>query len=322
MRSKTSGDNEVIQPHLQISFYYRLQTLKEIYLQGALKNTVQSLDIATLDDELAEWVSAGSLKRVASFGVRGEVFFPVPCIILKNPFLLGYYRLLFGISQKEFEKRGLGKFKRLEERGDITTNLKRQIPALCRSLIKTAQALVDGIDDVSPAVAHELQLLTIGPQLRGRENNQIGKGATREVFDLMMKIVSRYVKDKTERTILIENDSNRHVLIEFLSDPDIRITEKLPTGVRPLVSMEIKGGADASNIHNRLGEAEKSHQKARNLGFFEFWTITRVNVDPGVARRESPTTSRFFHLSRIMNRRTREHAEFRDLLGSLSGISR
>ena len=32
---------------------------------------------------------------------------------------------------------------------------------------------------------------------------------------------------------------------------------------RPLVAIEVKAGTDASNIHNRIGEAEKSHLKAR-----------------------------------------------------------
>jgi hypothetical protein len=86
------------------------------------------------------------------------------------------------------------------------------------------------------------------------------------------------------------------------------------------VSIEVKGGTDISNIHNRLGEAEKSHQKARNRGFFEFWTIVRCDVDPAMAARESPTTSRFFHLDRISDQKAPEHREFRDLLGSLLGI--
>jgi hypothetical protein len=90
--------------------------------------------------------------------------------------------------------------------------------------------------------------------------------------------------------------------------------------VRPLVSIEIKGGRDVSNIHNRVGEAEKSHRKAKNLGFLEFWTIIRVAVDPAVIQRESPTTSHFFHLDRIKDPATQEYKEFRDRIGSLMGI--
>ncbi len=56
------------------------------------------------------------------------------------------------------------------------------------------------------------------------------------------------------------------MLIEFSSDPDVLITEKLQSGVRYILSIEVKGGTDASNIHNRLGEAEKSHLKAKKFG--------------------------------------------------------
>ena len=148
----------------------------------------------------------------------------------------------------------------------------------------------------------------------------MGQDATKDVFELIKDIVNTYIKETTKRTIIVENDSGRTVLIEFLSDPDIRITEKLKTHMRPLVSIEIKGGTDASNIHNRLGEAEKSHQKARNRGFFEFWTIIRVDVNQELARKESPTTSHFFHLDRIKISSTQDHQKFRELLGSLIGI--
>ena len=92
----------IIQPNLQISFYFRLQIVRDLYLQNALKKTVNKLDIKNLDNELANYVSPDKLRHVAAFGLRGEVFFPIPCILEENPFLLGYYRLLFGLSQKEF----------------------------------------------------------------------------------------------------------------------------------------------------------------------------------------------------------------------------
>jgi len=225
------------------------------------------------------------------------------------------------MSQKEFYGKGpFGRFKRLEERGTLTASLKTELPALCAGLTKSAELLVESIDEISISIIHDLQLLTLGPQLRGGANTKIGQASTKEVFVLMKQLVSAYMKEATERTILIENDSRRKVLIEFFSDPDVRITEKLPSGTRPLVSIEIKGGSDVSNIHNRVGEAEKSHQKARNRGFFEFWTIIRVDVNAEMIKRESPTTSHFFHLDRIVDVTTQEHAQFRDLLGSLMRI--
>ncbi|MFZ2448171.1 MAG: XcyI family restriction endonuclease [Syntrophobacteraceae bacterium] len=311
----------LIKPNLQISFYFKLQAIRDLYFHEAIKKTIEALDIKVLDEQLSSYVDAASLKRVASFGLRGEVFFAVPCLLEQNPFLLGYYRLLLGLSQKElFNKGPFGRFKGLEERGEIPRSVKSQIPALCSSLVKSAELLVGGVDDLSLSIVHELQLLTLGPQLRGGSNTSIGQEATREFFSVIKDLVSPYIKDATKRTIHLENDSKRSVLIEFSSDPDVQITEQLQTMVRPLVSIEIKGGRDASNIHNRVGEAEKSHRKARNRGFFEFWTIIRVDVDPTVIQRESPTTSHFFHLDRLKDPSTLEYKEFRDRLGSLMGI--
>jgi len=321
MTSSTEETFPVLDPGLQISFYRRLQEIKEMYLQNALKRTVESVDIEKLDDQLVEYVDREYLSRVASYGLRGEVFFPVPFLLDANPHLLGYYRLLFGLSQKEFYNKGpFGRFKRLEEKGEIPARVGRSVLPFCRSLVKTAQRLLDGIDDLSLGVVRDLQLLTFGPQLRGSRNTWLGQAATQEVFDLIRDIVAPYTVQITARTIRIENDSKRTVLIEFFSDPDVRIMEKLPSATRPLVSMEIKGGADRSNIHNRLGEAEKSHQKAKSRGFFEFWTIVRCQIDPAVAREESPTTSHFFHLDRIKDPTTSDHTRFREMLGSLIGI--
>jgi len=112
----------------------------------------------------------------------------------------------------------------------------------------------------------------------------------------------------------------RPVLIEFGADPDVFVTEKLGASIRHVLSVEVKGGADASNIHNRLGEAEKSHLKAKKLGCTDLWTILRVDIDTTTAQRGSPTTTRFFNLDRIRDRRSREFQEFREELCSRLGI--
>ena len=101
------------------------------------------------------------------------------------------------------------------------------------------------------------------------------------------------------------NAANRRVVIAFASDPDIVIRERLSTGAdRNVIAIEIKGGHDVSNIHNRVGDAEKSHQKAREAGFVECWTIINVDrFDEVKLRRESPATDRFFRLSALPPRR-------------------
>ena len=318
---ETAAQFPVLDPHLQVAFYHRFLELEHLYLQDALKRTVAGIGLDSLNAELSHYVAAEHLSRVASFGLRGEVFFPVPLLIHAEPRLVGYYRLLFGFSQKEFYNKGpFGRLKQLEDGGKIPAPLELVIIPFCQSLIRTAEVLVTEIDDLSFSVVRDLQLLTLGPQLRGSRNTKLGQDATQEVFSLIKSIVEPFISEATDRTIRIENSSGRTVLIEFFSDPDVRIVEQLPSSVRPIVSIEIKGGEDRSNIHNRLGEAEKSHQKARNRGFFEFWTILRARVDLPLARRESPTTSHFFDLNSIKQTSTPEHVHFRELLGALVGI--
>lgn len=319
----TGGDDcfPPIEPKLQISFYYRLQTLKDTYLEGAMRKTVSTLDVETINAELSTYVTTEALRRVASFGLRGEIFFAVPCVIRANPFLLGYYRLLLGLSQKEtYQKSGLGRFMRLENTGLIGLGLDEAIPSLCKCLNGGMARLVSSIDELSLPVVHDLQLLTIGPQLRGSANTTVGQAATQEFYGILERLVSSYKTDSTPTSITLVNDSGRTVRIQLSSDPDVSIVEVLPTQERPLVSIEIKGGTDPSNIHNRLGEAEKSHLKARIRGFSEFWTVLRVDIGDAMRRSESPTTTRFFHLDYIKDVASEEHTSFNDLLRSVLSI--
>ena len=65
-----SDDLPVIEPGLQVSFYYRLQSMRGLYLREALGTTVANLDIKRLDRQLAECVSRKSLSRLAKLGLR------------------------------------------------------------------------------------------------------------------------------------------------------------------------------------------------------------------------------------------------------------
>ena len=180
--------------------------------------------------------------------------------------------------------------------------------------------LVEELDELSLAIVRDLQLLTIGPQLRGGANTDIGTSATYTIFNLIKEMVSDYMLEMANKKMVIKNDSERIIEIKFSSDPDISIIEHIGERIRPLVSIEIKGGRDASNIHNRLGEAEKSHQKAKNRGFFEFWTIIGVDIDYSFAGKESPTTSYFFNFDKIQDPQAEEYRAFRDILSSLLSI--
>jgi hypothetical protein len=169
----TQATLPVLRPTGQIDFYSRLHAVRRRYLHEAMKETMQdsAFDLRALDDELASFVDAVHLKRLASFHLRGEAFFPVPYLLIRNPHLLGYYRLLYGFSCKAFYEQGpFKRFQRLENDGRLESRIAPQIPSLCRSLCATGGLLVELIEHVSLSVVNELQILTLGAQFRGSGN--------------------------------------------------------------------------------------------------------------------------------------------------------
>lgn len=315
----------IFNPDLQIGVYGRLKEIRKRLLVEALGNTIKNLRVSEIDAELNKYVNEASLNKVATFGIRGEFFFPVPTIIRANPFLLGYYRLLYGISQKEMYNsdsygKYYGKFKRLEEVGVISERTDPYIEALCSSLIATGEVFVDYLDEISVELVNDLQLLTLGPQLRGSINTKIGSDATAEAITLITNMVEPYIQRSTGKRIIIKNDSERQIKIEFLSDPDVKIEEMVNSNWVPKVAMEIKGGKDRSNVWNRIGEAEKSQLAAAEYGFAHRWTIIRVDVDTEEASVKSPSTTMFFNLDRIQDPEDQEYSSFRDNFSSILGI--
>jgi hypothetical protein len=311
-------------PELQINFSYALGHIRNTYLQEALSKAVDAIDISTLDSQLSKLVPAASLKSLARHGLRGELVFPVPYLLENSPKLIGYYRLLLGFSQKAFYSSdfGLSGFKSMEEKGLLSKNVKNLLPELCKSLVQSSCLLIDGIgtDRVSKQLLDDLTLLTVGPQLRGGANVKKGVVGIVKVFESIHKIVKKGASFSSESRIEILNAAGRKVLIEFAPDPDIVIREEIsPDTYRNIIAIEVKGGTDFSNIHNRIGEAEKSHQKAKARGYVECWTVVNVDrIDLQMAHRESPSTNRFYILSDLSSN-SPEYQDFRSRVISLTG---
>jgi len=320
------SDINIPAPTLQIDFSFALGQIRSVYLQDALSKTVDNIDIATLDKQLSQYVPQDNLKALAKRGLRGELMFPVPCMLEANPFLLGYYRLLLGFSQKEFytKKFGVSGCKSMEVKGTLTFKNQERLPCLCEGMVYSACALLDGIgvDRVSKELLDDLTLLTVGPQLRGGANVKKGVAGIIEVFEVIHNIVEHAATKLTQSTIQIINAAGRKVSIEFAPDPDIVIYEEMnDISIRKLIAIEIKGGTDFSNIHNRVGEAEKSHQKAKSDGYVECWTVVNVDrIDMNMARRESPSTNRFYRISALKSGKGEEYDDFKNRIIALTGI--
>lgn len=314
-------------PDLQIDFSKSLKTIRNEFLQQALMTTVRNSSLQEIDAQLREYVSEDDLKLLAAHGLRGELLFPVPYLLCQNPRLLGYYRLLLGFSQKAFYGReiGAGLFKSMEEKGMLSKRQEELLPDLCMDMVRCASLLLAALDeeDIERQFLDDLTLLTLGPQLRGGANVKKGTAGIVVVFKIIREVVKEGITEQNDNRIEINNAAGRNVVIQCAPDPDIVILEEMgPDSHRNVIAIEVKSGTDFSNIHNRLGEAEKSHQKARQVGFVECWTIINVDsIDLEVARRESPSTNRFYRISEIKKGTGEEFLDFRSRIISLVGIS-
>jgi hypothetical protein len=303
-----------------------LSQLRKLFLREALANAIQSIDLSCLNKELDGFAPKRDLQLLAANGIRGEFVFAIPLILRTKPNLLGYYRLLLGFSQKEFySQSGLGRFKAMEMEGKLPPRAEREIEELTKALNNRASELLNeiGFENVTLNLLEELSLLTLGAQLRGGKNTRIGKLANRAVFEIIQQIAGGSLVAASNTSLELRNAAQRRVIISFSADPDISIREELAPGkLRDVVAIEIKGGTDKSNIWNRLGEAEKSHQSAKQRGFAQFWTIYNVDrLDLAKAREKSPTTQKFYNLRDLSSAASPEFLDFRDQLIALLGIT-
>lgn len=295
------GSFKKLEPDIGIQLFDSLRALRPLYLQDGVSLAVEAVGAQTVDSELADFVGDESLTRLASLGIRGERVFPVPSIIRARPTLIGYYRMLLGISRKSWRQTyGYQRFEGAESNGVLTAARDAEIPQLCRTMTDALDRLVSAMYSFSDRDLEDLTLLTLGPTLQGQRNVAIGTEAARVVRACFLGIAGEAVEFDSEAHLRVRNAANRAVEIEFGSDPHVRVVEVTPEGREPLLAIEIKGGSDVSNAHNRAGEAEKSHLKAAQLRFQSRWTLIALEgVDRDRVRTESPSTTDFFDYPQI-----------------------
>jgi hypothetical protein len=216
----------------------------------------------------------------------------------------------------------MGPYKSMESRGLINPKTKPDLDKFCTVM---AEHLSELVRQISPKITArdiaELPLLTLGAQLYGSNNNAIGRKATLDVFLSVVEIVKAFIVAQDSKKIIIKNASNRKVVITLSSDPDIRIQEEFDGKLRNKVAIEIKGGTDISNAHNRAGEAEKSHLKAKMKNFANYWTlITKAGLSMKKLKQESPTTSGWFDVAEVLAREGEDWDEFKSRFAGEAGI--
>ena len=308
----------------QVIFHQLLIAARKNWLFDALKTALRQAEPNAVKRQLSTYVPADVQQILAAAGVRDEHVFPVPVLLETAPTLVGYYRLLLGVPQKTFYKSGsgMGQFKRMETAGHLNPEKRPDLEAFCSAMSESLSTLVR---QMSPHIKRrdvsDLQLLTLGSQFQGANNNTIGKQATVDVFLSVFDLVKHNAVDRDERRIVLKNASGRKVIIALASDPDIRIQEDFGGRLTNKVAIEIKGGTDISNAHNRAGEAEKSQQKAKREGFRDFWTIISTDgLKIEKLKSESHTTNSWFDVAQVLAREGEDWSEFKTRLAETAGI--
>ncbi len=289
----------------------------------ALSGALGQLDQKAVKAQVSTYVPADVQKIIAAAGVRDEHVFPLPVVLEAKPSLVGYYRLLLGSPQKTFYQSatGLGAFKRMEESGAISERNRARLPEFCRAMAVPLAELVRQIPNISDRDLRELPLLTYGSQLQGSNNTQIGKKAMQDVFMAITEIVQKHITKRASSRLWLTNASERTVVISLSTDPDVSVQEIVNDRSHSKVAIEVKGGTDVSNAHNRAGEAEKSHTKAKQKGFRDFWTIiSKKGIDIRKLQAESRTTTLWFDAAEVLARSGKDWEEFRARLAAEVGI--
>lgn len=301
-----------------------LVAARKSVLMDALSEALGELDPNITKKQILAYIPTPAQKALAAAGIRDEHVFPVPAVLEHKPTLIGYYRLLLGISQKRFYRKGteMGPFKSLETRGVLNPGKRPDLERFCTIMAENLAELVSQISPkITPRDVAELPLLTLGAQLYGSNNNAIGRQATLDVFRSVAEIVKKFIVSGTTTKLTVHNASKRTVIIALSNDPDIRIQEEFEGKLRNILAIEIKGGTDVSNAHNRAGEAEKSHRKAKKQDFRDHWTIISLaGLDRTMLEQESPTTNSWFDVAQLLAREGNDWEEFRSRFAGAVGI--
>ncbi len=296
-------------PARQVYIHNFLVHARTTVLSTALRSAVSQIAPPHLAAEMNQHAPAAARQVLQGLGVRDDQVFAVPSVLRQDPRTLGYYRLLLGVSQKRFygHGSGLGPFKALEDRGVIRAAIDPDIPDLCTEMNQAMGDLVTSIN-MTPLDVDQLPLMTLGAQADGSWRTRIGQKATEDVFDALKNVIKArgiaYTDDA--HSLTLTNSAGRQVTIALAAvalaaDPDVVINETVNGQEMFKVAIEIKGGTDYSNAHNRAGEAEKSHLKAAKAGASDYWTvISTTGMTMSTLKTESPKTKQWFDLEEVL----------------------
>ena len=113
-----------------------LLVYRRTVLHEALLAALASLDPNVISAELKQFAPAKARKLLAGAGIRDEEVFAVPSVLRSEPRLLGYYRLILGVPQKQMyrSETGIGSFQGMETKGVVPKPVTNRLDGLLREL--------------------------------------------------------------------------------------------------------------------------------------------------------------------------------------------
>jgi len=314
-------------PDRQLFIRNFLHAIRGIGLHDALRQAVRDIPAQTLRDELMRFAPTSGLLALHGTGVRDEEVFATPSLLRAAPGVLTYYRLLLGVSQKVFygQSSGLARFKTMEDSQTIRKDADRLLEPFCTELNLAMERLLSFLPTKTLGVdISQLPLMTLGAQADGAWRGKIGQKATAGIFSTLKTIIEKYAQTgltESPTAVIVTNTAGRRITIALASDPDIVIREDVHGQDVYKVAIEIKGGTDRSNLHNRVGEAEKSHAKARAAGAQDCWTVIDLkDADINRLKQESSSTRQWFDLTEVLNKTGSSYDRLITLMRSATGI--
>jgi hypothetical protein len=299
-----------------IDLYTGLLKARRTQLHPALNAAVTAVGVEALNLDLQRLVPAEALTHLASLGLRGERVFPTPVILQHAPVLIGYYRMLLGLSRKQFaqgNRLGYGSWVGAEQRGRLSAPQLASLDDFCRALISPLVELVNAMGQFTDRDLSDLALLTLGPTLQGARNTVIGEEAALQAFQALRTVIPGVVLLEGEGVVRFQADSGRTYEVIAAADPDISVREGLGDNTSPLIAIEVKGGQDLSNAHNRAGEAEKSQIAAELQGYPHRWTVIHM-AGIGLHRMQthSPHSTEIFNAADVLGQSGPDWVRFQE----------
>lgn len=140
-----------LSPSRQVIFHQMLVATRKTALMEALSEALGQIDPSLLKKQISRYVPKDAQKRLAAAGIRDEHVFPLPAVLERQPTLIGCYRLMLGVSQKRFYRKGtdMGPFRSMESRGLLNANRRPDLDSFCTVM---SEHLAELVRQISPTI--------------------------------------------------------------------------------------------------------------------------------------------------------------------------